>query len=387
MMQIQTLIDEFRKRYDAQPVIYSAPGRVNLIGEHTDYNEGFVLPFAIDNRTYAACSKRNDGRVKAFSITLNAGVEFDVKDTLPPPEKDWTLYIRGMVETLRRRNIDISGANLLIDSDIPFGGGLSSSAALEIAVGMALASVAGREIGNVELAFAGQEVEHEFAGVMSGIMDQFASAMSRRDHLLMIDCRSLETTQIPIDLGDLVFAVCDTKVKHELADSAYNQRRAECEQGVELLQNHIVGIKALRDVTLADFDRHKDILPEAVRKRCLHVITENSRTLKAADAIRRTDFTQLGRLMHDSHKSLKTNYEVSCPELDLLVATAAACGGVFGSRMTGGGFGGCTITLLETRSVEAFRTQITQAYASTFGSEPDIFLVRPSDGAGRVVVN
>ena len=380
MIDVQTIIDEFKRRFGDEPQMFSAPGRVNLIGEHTDYNDGFVLPFAIDRRTYIACKPRDDGKVRAYTITLDKEAEFDLS-SLHISEKDWTVYIRGMLDVLRARGITIGGMDMVIDTDIPFGAGLSSSAALEVAVGLAITSLSGHEISSMELARAGQEVEHKFAGVRSGIMDQLVSASARDGHLLLIDCRSLETEHVPFDLPDIELVVCDSRVKHELASSAYNDRRAECEQGVELLKRHFPEVKALRDVSVDEFLSVESDLPPVIAKRCRHVINENARTLRAVEAVKKGDKDLLGSLMYESHKSLRDDYEVSSPELDLLVETASHIDGVIGSRMTGGGFGGCTITLVEHDQFRKFRDEIEDEYEAAFGRPPAVFEVRPSPGA------
>lgn len=380
MIDLPRFIVEFTNRFDSEARVFSAPGRVNLIGEHTDYNEGFVLPFAIDRRTYVACSPRSDGKVRTYTMTLDQEVEFDVSD-IHVGDKDWAVYIRGMTTMLARRGVVIPGADLLIDTEIPFGAGLSSSAALEIAVGMALAGLANAEITPLELARAGQDVEHEFVGLRSGIMDQLVSASATSGNALLIDCRSLETKPVRLNLKDMILVVCDTQVKHELASSAYNERRAQCEEGVELLRQYLPDIHALRDVTMQELARYESSLPEVIVKRCRHVVTENARTNEAADAVAEGDLVRVGHLMHLSHDSLRDDYEVSCPELDLLVDTAEAIEGVAGARMTGGGFGGCTINLLKKEVFEKFSKQITAAYESSFGRPPVIFAVEPSDGA------
>ena len=383
MIDIQTIIDEFKRRFGDEPQMFSAPGRVNLIGEHTDYNDGFVLPFAIDRRTYVACRPRDDGKVRAYTITLDKKAEFDLAD-LHSKDKDWTVYIRGMLDVLRSRGISVNGLDLVIDTDIPFGAGLSSSAAFEVAVGLAVTSLAGREISSMDLARAGQEVEHKFAGVRSGIMDQLVSASARDGNLLLIDCRSLATEHVPFDFPDLELVVCDSRVKHELASSAYNDRRAECEEGVELLRRHFPEIEALRDISVDEFSRAEHDLPPVIAKRCRHVVGENARTLKAVDAIKRADNDELGRLMYESHESLRDDYEVSSPELDHLVETASQIDGVVGSRMTGGGFGGCTITLLAKDHFKQFRDEIEDEYEAAFGKPPAVFPVRPSPGAESI---
>jgi galactokinase len=380
MIDPKAFAGEFIQRFEQEPLVFSAPGRVNLIGEHTDYNEGFVLPFAIDKRTFVAIAPRTDRVIRAHTLTLDKSAEFNLDD--PAEEsKSWSVYIRGMAEMLRRKEIEIAGADILIDSDVPFGAGLSSSAALEIALGLAMSEVAETAIDRRELALAGQQVEHEFARVRSGIMDQFASALSEAGSALLIDCRSLEVEAVGLNLETAMLVICDSRVKHSLASSEYNKRREECEEGVRILSEHMPDIMSLRDVSSTDFERLSEHLPEAVAKRCRHVISENARTLAAVAAIRRGDLIETGRLMFLSHQSLQQDYEVSSPELDLLVDAAMAIDGVYGSRMTGGGFGGCTITLLESSVYDRFRRELVNAYEDRFRKSPVISPVVPSAGA------
>lgn len=384
MIPLERFAEDFYDRYGTEPHIFSAPGRVNLIGEHTDYNEGFVMPFAIDRKTFVGIAPRSDGLLNVHTLTLNESARVLLKDRLPD-KPGWMTYIAGMATVLKRRGVNIDGADILIDSDIPFGAGLSSSAALEMAVGMALSDCAGATLEARELAFAGQMVEHEFKGVRSGIMDQFASGVSRESHALLIDCRSLEFEHIPLDIGKAILAVCDTRVKHELALSAYNERREQCEECVKILAEIQPGITSLRDVTPEIFYKFKPDLPDELKRRCRHVVTENARTLAAAEALRLHDLKETGRLMGLSHASLRDDYEVSCPELDLLADTAKNMQGVYGSRMTGGGFGGCTISLLEKSAFTEFEDRIRTKYFERFGKEPEIFRVKASGGARRIL--
>lgn len=381
MIDLADFRNDFRDRFTGEPRIFAAPGRVNLIGEHTDYNEGFVLPFAIEKRTFVACTARDDRVIRAYTRTLDRGTRFGLDEPPTDETERWATYLRGTAAVLRRDGAALKGADLLIDSDIPFGAGLSSSAALEVAAGMALTAVAGGTMGLREIALMGQEVENEFVGVRSGIMDQFASALSREGHLLLIDCRSLETTNIPFAPAGLELVLCDSKVKHDLAAGAYNRRREECEEGVRRLRASLPGISSLRDVTVADLDAYGHLLPPNVRRRCRHVVEENRRVLAAVDAIIAGDLGLVGELMHASHESLSIDYEVSCAELDLLVDTARTGPGVLGARMTGGGFGGCTINLVRREAFEAFKSVITRKFHDAFGHEPGIMPVKPSKGA------
>ncbi len=381
------IVRDFKDRFGGEPLLFSAPGRVNLIGEHTDYNEGFVLPFAIQQRTVAACTPRSDSTVRVYTRTLEKSAEFSLDEPPAGEKKEWSLYIRGMAAALGRRGVRLKGANIVIDSDIPFGAGLSSSAALEVCTGLALWSLSENCPDLRQIAHAGQAVEHEFMGVRSGLMDQLTSAFGRRDNVLLIDCRSNSVEYVPLQLKEQMLVICDTKVKHELASSAYNERRDQCEKGVDLLAGHIGEIRSLRDVSVQDFESHEMALPEPIRQRCRHVVTENARVMAAVEAIKQGDFVEVGRLMYLSHASLRDDYEVSSPELDLLVETASHLPGVLGARMTGGGFGGCTINLIGSDLYDEFEREIRSRYSKAFGREPTISQVMPSDGARQEQVN
>jgi galactokinase len=281
---------------------------------------------------------------------------------------------------LRRDEFDLRGADLLIGSDVPIGAGLSSSAALEISTGFAMLNVSQQPIDLVDLALVAQRAERLFAGTQCGIMDQYVACLGIEGHALQIDCRSLEYRAVPIDLEKARVVVCNSMVKHDLAAGEYNRRRAECEEGVRALARYLPEIRALRDVGLDDFNLYADTLPETVRRRCAHVITENARTVAAVEALERDDLNLFGRMMYASHESLRANYEVSCRELDLLVEIASHCDGVFGARMTGGGFGGCTVNLVASDSVEKFMATVRREYEEELGIRPDCYVCRASTG-------
>jgi galactokinase len=376
----------FRRQFgDGEPRLFAAPGRVNLIGEHTDYNEGFVLPMAIDRATIVAAQANSRRRVRVHSLNLNETAEFELDAPGPKRRGIWLDYVEGVARALEARGLVLSGADMLLSSDVPVGAGLSSSAALEIAVGSAFLGVSGVELSKVELALAGQHAEHDYVGIKCGIMDQLVVACGEKGRALLIDCRSLEMSLIPIKTTSTAIAICDTRVKHELASSEYNTRRAECERGVELFSRWLPGIRSLRDVSLGDFQAHEEQLPEPIRSRCRHVVTENARTLRAADVLRADDFGEMGRLMRASHDSLRDDYEVSCRELDVLVEIAASIDGVFGARMTGGGFGGCTVNLLEREALEKFQEQVAAEYNKATGKLPLIYISNPADGAREII--
>jgi galactokinase len=386
MVDLHRLVVQFAERYGATPRVFSAPGRVNIIGEHTDYNDGFVLPMAIDRRTFVAIAPREDRTVRVASVVVNDATEFKIDETADLSTHKWAQYVAGVAWTLQTRGIALRGADLLIDSNVPIGGGLSSSAALEVATGKALTTIANAKIDAKELARAAQKAEHDFVGAKVGIMDQLAATFGRKGHALLIDCRSLEMKQISLANLNAAIVVCNTNVKHELASSAYNQRRAECEQGVELLRTRLTKIRALRDVSVASFEEYADELPQPIRRRCRHVVTENDRTLRAAAALERGDREQLGELMRASHESLRDDYEVSCRELDTMVEIASRQDGVFGARMTGGGFGGCTINVVRGDNVHSFTQSVAKEYRDAMQIDPDVYIVCADDGVREEIV-
>jgi galactokinase len=385
MPTVDAIRAQFVELYGSQPRVFSAPGRVNLIGEHTDYNDGFVLPMAIDRRTFVAAAPRDDRTIRAVSTNEGGRIEFDIgREYSSGPDwvdwADWGNYVYGMAECLRREEFDLRGADLLIASDVPVGAGLSSSAALEISTGFALLGVSGQTMGPVDLALAAQRAECEFAGTRCGIMDQYIACLGIEGHALLIDCRSLEYRAAPIDLENARVVVCDSMVRHNLASGEYNRRRAECEDGVRRLAEYLPGVWALRDVELDDFNLYAGALPETVRRRCRHVITENARASASVKALERGDLVQFGELMYASHESLRRDYEVSCRELDLLLAIASRCDGVFGARMTGGGFGGCTVNLVALDSVDEFIATIGREYEKETGLRPNRYICQASAG-------
>ena len=385
MKAFETLMRAFAERYGRAGRCFRAPGRVNLIGEHTDYNGGFVLPMAIDRSTLVAAAAREDRLVNVHSLNRGESFTFDLDRPGEPRRGLWLDYVEGVARALESRGARLRGADLMLVSDVPEGAGLSSSAALEVSSGLALASVSGAEVDRVTLALAGQQAEHTYVGTMCGIMDQFVAALGREGHALLIDCRTLEATAVPLDTSEVCVAITDTNVKHELSGSEYNARRAECEEGVRLLRRFIPGAEQLRDVSVGQFERYAAELPEVVRRRCRHVVTEDARTLAAADALRGGDLKEVGRLMRLSHESLRDDYEVSCPELDMLAETAWGVRGVLGSRMTGGGFGGSTVSLVRRERLADFRAALEGPYAARFGRPPTFYVSDAGGGAEEIL--
>jgi galactokinase len=379
------LIEAFRERYGKTPRLFRAPGRVNIIGEHTDYNDGFVLPMAIDRETVVAITARSDRILKVWSLNLADYRETRLDNLGTGRRGTWMDYIEGVAAALSVRGRVLSGAEIALISDIPIGSGLSSSAALEMSIATALAAISGVPIEKRDLALAGQTAEHVHVGIQSGIMDQYTSIFAQRDHALLLDCRSLESKPIPLNLGEYRVVICDSRVRHNLAASEYNERRQDCERGVEMLRAVFPGIRALRDVSLADFERHQTLLPETIKLRCRHVISENARTLQAAEALASGDLMQLACQITASHVSLRDDYQVSCRELDLLTEIAESQPGVLGARMTGGGFGGCTINLVAQSGLDSFQRAVSRAYCKKKGFEPEVFVAQANQGASEIL--
>jgi galactokinase len=380
------LLDQFRLRYGQHPRLFYAPGRINLIGDHTDYNEGFVLPFAIDLGVSVAAAARTDRRLLLYSVQLDEDADIDLDLPEQRRQGTWTDYVEGVARCLESRGARLGGANLLVSGNVPLGAGLSSSAALEIALALALCRLSNIQLDPLTIVLAAQEAEHEYVGTHSGIMDQYVATFGKSHSCLLLDCRSLQSTMVPLRVADTALIVCDTGVKHQLASSEYNLRRAQCAEGVREIRQHLPLIHSLRDVSVSDFQRIEEYLSEPIRQRCRHVVTENARTVEAASALAACDLQQLGRLMFDSHRSLQIDYEVSCPELDILVETSAKTNGVWGSRMTGGGFGGCTINLVRTNAVAEFVEAVTRSYNDTIGSPVRVFETHSADGAHEILL-
>ena len=394
------ITQRFEETFGGSPTfIASAPGRVNLIGEHTDYNDGYVFPVAIDKYLNIAARKRPDRRVTLYALDVNDSWEFclDTLSPIPLQAPAWSHYLIGVASLLQASGREIAGIDAVITGDVPIGAGLSSSAALSVAATLAFLT-AGSEFETVEseankkkLAALCQRVEHEFVDVKCGIMDQTISLLGQENHALFLDCRSLEYEHILLNLSDHYIVICNTKVKRELAASEYNKRRAECERGVDIMSRWVPDISSLRDIALSDFKKHEEELPALTQKRCRYVIEENARVLDAVSVLKgrsqrtseKTDesLIQFGSLMNASHNGLRDDYEVSCKELDLLTDIARSITGVIGSRMTGAGFGGCTVSIVHKDALEIFQTRVTTKYHEQTGIEPEIYLCNVSDGA------
>ena len=381
MTRLSTIVERFRERFGASPRVYRAPGRVNLIGEHTDYNDGFAMPAAIEFYCWVAVGNREDRKLSIYSEEFSATAEADLSSTATAPSKSWSDYPIGVALQLEQAGFRIRGANLLIESEVPMGAGLSSSAAIEVATALALAEQSGASPDRVQLARLCQKAENEFVGARVGIMDQFISLHGQKDHALLLDCRALSFESLAIP-DSVKLVISNTMVKHELAFGEYNRRRADCEEAVRRLAGVLPGIRALRDVSLEQLETHRGVLSDVIYKRALHIVAENARVLDAADALRAGDIERFGKRMAESHRSLRDLYEVSCLELDLMVDLAYQQKGVYGARMTGGGFGGATINLVDSRYAGEFKEKIAKAYQKETGLIPQIYICKPAEGAG-----
>jgi galactokinase len=378
----RTVAERFLAVYGTSPSgLFRAPGRVNLIGEHTDYNDGFVMPAAIDFSCYSAIRSRSDRTLSVYSQQFQENIEFNLDRLVGPPKKHWTDYVRGVAAVLRDEGYPLRGADLLIDGQVPIGSGLSSSASIEVSSALALTSLGGITVPLGTLARLCQRAENAYTGARCGIMDQFVSCFGRQDQALLLDCRSLEMTYLALP-PNVRLVICNTMVRHELAAGEYNERRASCERSIEAIRRFLPSIRALRDLTLEDLEKYRSLLSEIDFRRCRHVITENTRVIDAKEALQHVDLARFGQLMYQSHNSLNHDYEVSCRELNLMVSLARNIPGVYGARMTGGGFGGCTINLVEREVVPEFQTSVAREYEKLTDLSPQIF---PSSAAGGAV--
>ncbi|WP_276498960.1 galactokinase [Pontibacter litorisediminis] len=380
---VQEIIETFESRYQQKPVVVRSPGRVNLIGEHTDYNDGFVLPAAINKEIYFAVAPNNTNTFRAYAYDLQQEAAFDLGQ-VQRSDKSWANYLLGVIAQLQQANYEVKGFDLVYGGNIPIGAGLSSSAAVECGLAYALNHIFGYNIPKFELVKMAQLAEHEYAGVKCGIMDQFASMYGRQNHAVKLDCRSLDFDYYHLEMADYRIVLCDTQVKHNLASSEYNTRRQECEAGVALLQRHYPEVKSLRDVTVPMLEQHQEEFEPVVYKRCTYIVHENIRVEEACQALEQGDMKTFGEKMYASHRGLQHNYEVSCPELDFLVDEAREMDSVLGARMMGGGFGGCTINLVKLDALQEFTEQMEEAYKLQFGIALKTYVAEIVDGSSLV---
>ncbi len=361
---------------------FSAPGRVNLIGEHTDYNDGFVLPMAIEKEVIMLGQLRNDRRVRVFDFGYNTEIDFSLDKLIPLRKNTWANYLMGVVDEMQKAEYILQGANLIFKSNIPRKAGLSSSAALEVVTALAIAELNSLKIGPVKMARLCQQAENNFVGVACGIMDQYVSCLGQKNYALFIDCRSNNYKPVPFKDHNYQIVICNSKIQRSLVNSEYNKRREECKIATKFFKHKLnLEIRALRDITIDEYKKYQGQLPEVIARRAKHVISENYRVQTGVEALREGNFLAFGQLMIESHQSLKDDYEVSCAELDLLVDLALKQEGVLGARMTGAGFGGCTVNLLERDYVDTFKKSIKNEYKEITGINPDIYVTRPTEGA------
>lgn len=384
-MYSDNIKQKFSDLFSQSPeILVRAPGRINLIGEHTDYNDGFVLPAAIDKAIYFAVSKRDDAKVSLFAYDLDDAYEFSLDD-VSKSEKGWANFLIGMVAEMTRANDKLTqGFNVVFGGDVPLGAGLSSSAAVESGIGFALNQLYGFGLSSIDLALTAQRAEHNFAGVKCGIMDMFASIHGKEKAVIRLDCRNLSYEYFPFNTTEYDIILCNSGVKHNLGDSEYNKRRAECEEGISILQHAFPQINSLRDVTTAMLRSQADKLPQIVYNRCRYVVEEINRVELACKALLENDFVSFGEKMYETHQGLSELYEVSCPELDFLVEQTIDNEAIAGARMMGGGFGGCTINLVKKEAVDTFLEEISKAYEARFGQKLVSYKVAITNGVEEI---
>ena len=386
----EKLVQQFKELYGGEGEVhtYFAPGRVNLIGEHTDYNGGHVFPCALTLGTYGIVRNREDRQLRFYSVNFEklGVIETSLDELVPDKKANWTNYPKGVMWAFEKRGYKLThGLDILIYGNIPNGSGLSSSASLEVLTGLILKDTFGfDDVSMIDVALIGQDSENNFNGCNCGIMDQFASAMGKKDHAIFLDTSTLKYEYAPVVLEDAKIVITNSKVKHSLVDSAYNDRRNECETALKELQE-VIEIDTLGDLTEAEFEAHKDAIKDPVRqKRAKHAVYENQRTVRAVEALKNQDVELFGQLMNASHESLRYDYEVSCEEIDILVDLAQAMPGVIGSRITGGGFGGCTVSIVKNDAVDTFIGEIGKTYKEKVGHEAEFYVVDIGDGAKAI---
>lgn len=377
--KLEYLKGAFAKRFKGNPIIVKSPGRINLIGEHTDYNEGFVLPATIDKAIYFLISPNDIEQFRFYSYNLNDYYETDT-DNIGPSEKHWANYLLGVIAQFVKDGKSINGFDCVFGGDIPIGAGMSSSAAIECGLAYAINYIQKFDYSNLQLVKFSQKAEHEYAGVMCGIMDQFAIIHGQKNKAIKLDTRSLQYELFSIDLPEHKFVLVNTGVKHSLASSEYNKRRNECEIGVQIMKKYNAFINSLRDISLDEIQKHKKEFDEIVFDRCSYVIEENLRLEQACNALKTSNLFEFGRQMYGSHQGLKEKYDVSCKELDQLVDIAKNTNGVLGARMMGGVFGGCTINLISKNSIRNFKNAIFENYKTPDGNAPEIIEVNIGGG-------
>lgn len=380
---LSTLREKFRSLYNQEPLVVRSPGRVNIIGEHTDYNEGFVLPAAIDKAIYIAIGKRNDDTIRLYARDYQQSHEVSLS-SLAPTDKHWPNYILGVADQFQKRGYQLGGFDLVIDGDVPLGAGLSSSAAVECATAFALNELFHLGLEKLEMVKAAQLAEQTFAGVMVGIMDQFASMFGKKNHAIKLDCRSLQYEYVPLELKGVKILLLNTNVKHSLSSSEYNTRRKQCEQGVSWVKEQHPEIKSLRDVTVPMLQQFVAPKDEVIFRRCKYVVEENTRLVEGCEDLKKGDLEALGKKMFRTHEGLSKEYEVSCKELDFLADYVKTNPSVLGARMMGGGFGGCTINLVKEEAIDDLIKNVSKDYQKAMNLELSAYIAGIENGSSIV---
>jgi galactokinase len=375
---------KFKEIFGREPLVIRAPGRINLIGEHTDYNDGFVMPAAVNKEIFFGVAGSADSRSVLYSLNYNERFEIDPGNISPVNSPKWANYLLGVLYKFREQGYSIAPFNCVFGGNVPLGAGMSSSAAMECGFAAALNEFNLLNVPKLDMIKTAQWAEHNFAGVKCGIMDQFASMMGKAGHVIVLDCRSLSFQHAPLDLSQCEIILCDTKVKHSLVDSEYNTRRMECEEGVRILRRHYPEVTSLRDVTMTMLQEHKNAMTGKVFQRCSYVVDEIVRVQEATEDLKKNDLAAFGKKMFETHSGLSHLYEVSCKELDFLVEEASRMQDVVGARMMGGGFGGCTINLVKRTAADLFQEHMTSKYQKAFGIDLPTYKVDIVDGTGRV---
>ncbi|MHB9038207.1 MAG: galactokinase [Armatimonadota bacterium] len=373
---------DFNRLFETEPsVLVKGPGRVDLMGIHTDYNDGFVLPVAVNVDVLAFGRLRDDRKVAVYSTNFDKVVEFSLDNIEFDQVDTWSNYVRGVVHFIQEKGICLQGANVALHGNVPLGSGLSSSAALEMATGTLFQALTKFEMSGEEMALVGQNAENKFVGVNTGIMDQFISRLGKKDHALFLDCRSLKYEHLPLDTSKVKVVVCNTMKPRGLVDSEYDLRRSQCEEAVRLFSQWIPDVKALRDVTSVDLEKYKDRLPELVYRRAKHIISENERGLRCREVLNSGDFEEFGMLMNASHDSARDDYEVSCPELEAMIDVGRSAPGALSCRLAGAGFGGCAVSMVRDEFVDDFLGYVKAEYAKKTGLDPQLYVCTAEDGA------
>lgn len=383
---VNAVEEKFKKLYDEQPLIIRSPGRVNLIGEHTDYNMGYVLPGAIDRAVYFAIAPRDDRFSQLYAVDMHERYDFSI-DEIQRSDKHWANYLIGVVDQFKKAGYDFNGFNCVFGGDIPIGAGLSSSAAVEAGLAFALDTIFDLKIDKLTLVTLAQKAENEFVGVQCGIMDQFINIFGADNKVLRLDCRSLAFEYFPFQFQDIAILLFNTNVSHTLASSEYNKRRLECNEGVKLIQRNFPEVQSLRDVTPEMLDESAPALGPILFRRCKYVVEENLRLLQACERLSENDPAEVGKAMYKSHEGLSRDYEVSCAELDYLVALVKGVPGTYGARMMGGGFGGCTINLVARDEVAEISALVERSYRKKFNHDADVYVMSLSEGTNIVTDN